>query len=131
MFLAVTSGVNSFVQFLTLIIVFAVVLAITYYTTKYIGNYQKINSKYVNFEVIETYRISNTKYIQLLKIGDKYVAIAICKDTITKITELDESEITMPDYSGKEVSFAKLFEKLQKAKHNGEEVKKEDNGKDQ
>lgn len=131
MLLAATSRLNSFVQFLTLIIVFVIVLAITYFTTRYIGNYQKVNSKYVNFEIVETFRVSNTKFIQILKIGKKYVALAICKDSITKIVELDEAEITIPDYSDNQITFAKLLEKFQKVKHNEDEDRNKDDEENQ
>ena len=84
---------ESFTQFLTVILVFVLVLAITYLTTRFVGNYQKARSVNRNFEVIETYRITNGKYLQIVKIGEKYVVIGIGKDNVTSICELSADDI--------------------------------------
>ena len=88
-----TDRAESFTQFLTVILVFVLVLAITYLTTRFVGNYQKARSVNRNFEVIETYRITNGKYLQIVKIGEKYVVIGIVKDSITTICELSPDDI--------------------------------------
>lgn len=84
---------ESFTQFLTVILVFVLVLALTYFTTRFVGNYQKARTGSGNFEVIETYRITNGKYLQIVKIGEKYVVIGIGKDNITSICELSADDI--------------------------------------
>ena len=84
---------ESFTQFLTVILVFLLVLALTYFTTRFVGNYQKARSENRNFEVIETYRITNGKYLQIVKIGEKYMVIGIGKDNITSICELSADDI--------------------------------------
>ena len=63
------SRAESFTQFLTVFLVFLLVLALTYFTTKFVGSYQKSASYNKNFEAIETYRITNGKYLQLVRIG--------------------------------------------------------------
>ena len=88
-----TDRAESFTQFLTVILVFVLVLAITYLTTRFVGNYQKARSVNRNFEVIETYRITNGKYLQIVKIGEKYVVIGIGKDNVTNICELSADDI--------------------------------------
>ena len=93
MILALSDRAESFTQFLTVILVFLLVLALTWFTTRFVGNYQKARSVNRNFEVIETYRITNGKYLQIVKIGEKYVAIGIGKDNITRICELSPDEI--------------------------------------
>ena len=93
MILAITDRAESFTQFLTVILVFLLVLALTYFTTRIVGNYQKARSVNRNFEVIETYRITNGKYLQIVKIGEKYVVIGIGKDNITSICELSADDI--------------------------------------
>ena len=45
-------------------------------------------------QLIETLRLSNTKYIALMKVANKYVVIGVGKDEINKITELDENAIS-------------------------------------
>ncbi|MBO4889532.1 MAG: flagellar biosynthetic protein FliO [Lachnospiraceae bacterium] len=84
---------EGFTQFLTVILVFLLVLALTYLTTRFVGSYQKVRTAASNFEVIETYKITNGKYLQIVKIGEKYVVIGIGKDSITTICELSPDDI--------------------------------------
>ncbi|MDD3205309.1 MAG: flagellar biosynthetic protein FliO [Lachnospiraceae bacterium] len=82
-------------EFLTVLIIFVFVLAITYFSTRWIANYQKGHVFSKNIEVIETYKITPNKYLQIVKTGDKYLVIAVCKDTITFLTELTEEQIEL------------------------------------
>ena len=93
MILALSDRAESFTQFLTVILVFLLVLALTWFTTRFVGNYQKARSVNRNFEVIETYRITNGKYLQIVKVGEKYMVIGIGKDNITSICELSAEDI--------------------------------------
>ena len=93
MILALSDRAESFTQFLTVILVFLFVLALTWFTTRFVGNYQKARSVNRNFEVIETYRITNGKYLQIVKVGEKYMVIGIGKDNITSICELSADDI--------------------------------------
>lgn len=114
------SRVNSFVQFITLLIVFVIVLFLTYYTTKFIGNYQKVSNRYTNFEVVETYRISNSKYIQIIKVSGKYILISVTKDNVTMLTELDEKTVMKPEYTTGQQSFSEIFDKFKNLKKHNE-----------
>lgn len=89
------SRLSSFAQLITLLIVFVFVLALTFYATRWMAKIQKSQFKNSNIEVIETFRLSNTKYIQIVKLGEKYVAIAVGKDTVTFLTELEESQLDL------------------------------------
>ena len=91
-----SSSVNSLSQLLTVLLLFVFVLAITYFVTKYVASYQKLQGANRNFEVIETFRITNNKFLQLVRAADKYIVIAVGKDEITKIAELDEDKIVTP-----------------------------------
>lgn len=130
MYLAVSSGTNSFLQFFTLIIVFALVLFLTYWTTRFIGNYQKTAGKTTNFDIIETYRISNTKYIQIIRVGKKYLAVSVCKDSITTLAELSEEEIVIPQVTNNMDSFSKILEKVKNGKGHTQEGKEQNHDKD-
>ena len=102
MFLALesTGGVNSFAQFLTVLLIFIGVLALTYFTTRWIATYQKSKMMSGNINVIETFRITTNKYIQIVRVGGHYYAIAIGKDTITMLGELQEDEIHIDENDG-------------------------------
>lgn len=112
MLLTVSDGINSFVQFLTVLILFLFVLVITYFTTRYIAGIEKNKYTAGNMELIETLRISNNKYLQILKIGSRYLCIAVCKDTVTMLAELNEEEIKEISYNSPQVNFQNILEKM-------------------
>ncbi len=86
-------NVDGYIQLITVLLIFVAVLAVTAWTTKYIAGVQKQIGISGNVEILETMRISNTKYIQLVRIGETYVAIAVCKDTVTKLCEIPKEQL--------------------------------------
>ena len=86
---------QSVFQFITLLIVFIIVLAATYFTTRWIANYQKGASISGNIEVIEVRRITNTKSIEIIRIGEEYFALAIGKDEINLIGRLNKEQLNL------------------------------------
>lgn len=99
-------------QFFTIIIIFVLVLFLTYVTTRYVGNIKKIQGRNRNFEVIETYSLASNKYLQIVRAADKYIVIAVGKDEITKIAELDEDSIIKePQSYGQSDAFASIMSK--------------------
>ncbi len=108
------SKLSSFAQLITLLIVFVFVLALTYYSTKWMAKIQKSQFRNSNIEVIETFRLSNTKYIQIVKLGGKYVAIAVGKDTVNFLTELEEEELdlTKPENKTTNLEFQEILKKV-------------------
>jgi flagellar protein FliO/FliZ len=97
MLLAVVSKIDSVVQFITVLIIFVVVLGATWLTTRYIAGFQKGKMRGNNFEMIDSFRLSQNKYVQIIRIGGRYLAVAVCKDTVTVLTELTEDEIVRPE----------------------------------
>ena len=63
------TGAGSYVQFITVLIIFVVVLGITAMTTKWIAGYQKKQTENSNMEVVETSRIASNKYLQIVRVG--------------------------------------------------------------
>ena len=92
--LGIFSGWNSFFQFIGVLLVFLFVLVITYVTTKWIAGYQQGMVKNRNVQIVETFRVTNNKFIQIIQVGQKYLVISVCKDTINVLTELTENELT-------------------------------------
>lgn len=70
MLLSVTTKVDGYLQFMTVLILFVFVLAITYLVTRWIANYQKGRAGLGNLEIIETCRVAPNKYIQIVKAGE-------------------------------------------------------------
>ena len=111
------SKAGSISQLITVLIIFALVLAVTVFTTRYVGNFQKMQGLNRNLEVIETLRIANNKYIQIVRATDKYIVIAVGKDEISMLTEIDDSKMiyASSDSNGLKESFSELMKKMSKA----------------
>ena len=89
-----SSALGSFIQLLGVLIIFLFVLAITYFTTKWIGNYQK------NLQIVESIRVGNNKFIAIVKAGEVYLVVAVGKDDVTLLTQLTEDQLSeVPDLS--------------------------------
>ena len=88
-----TGTPGSYAQFITVLLIFVVVLGITAVVTRWLASYQKQQSVNENIEVIETTRIANNKYIQIIRAGEKYMVIAVCKDTVTTLGEIPEDSL--------------------------------------
>lgn len=95
MILTVTDKVDGIAQFITVLVIFVLVLGMTAFVTKWIAGYQKAKLSTGNMEVIETLRISTNKFLQIVRVGNKYLAIAVCKDTITMLTEVPEEQMDL------------------------------------
>lgn len=88
-----SNGTESFLRLITAIVVFILVLALTYFVTRWIGKFQQGMNPGSHVTVLETFKVASNKYIQVIKVGEIYMVIAICKDTITMLTRLDEIEL--------------------------------------
>ena len=104
---------DSFIQLVGLSLLLIVILIAAYYTTKFVGGIKVGQLKNSNFKVIDAYRISPNKVIQIVKIANKYMVIAVGKDSINYITELEEAEIFFRDENtGEKLIFKQILEKL-------------------
>lgn len=124
--MSIAQNLDSFVQFITVLLIFLFVLVITYVVTRYISKFSKAQSTGVNMEVLDTLRISPSKYLQIVRTGEEYLVIAVCKDTITMLTKLTEQEIVKPTKSPVErMDFKSIFDKvLTKEKQDKTKVEK-------
>ena len=112
MFILLNGNDSSYAQFITVLIVFVVVLAVTALTTRWIANYQKQQGINANIEMLEAARISNNKYIQLVRIGQTYMAIAVCKDTVTMLGEIPKEQLVEIANEKSNANFKELFDKV-------------------
>lgn len=115
------STASSIGQLIAVLLIFVFVLAITAWVTKWIATYQKDKSLGENVELLETKRIASNKLIEIVRIGDRYFALALGKDEVNLISELDKDSLSFD--VGQKPSFS-FKEFLEKAKDNGEEINK-------
>ena len=120
MLLTSNRGVESVVQLITVLVIFVLVLFVTLFVTKWLAGFQKQQQSGKNINVVEITKISPNHYAQILKIGSKYVAVAIGKDNVTVLATLDESELNLEENgNAQKPDFAAVFEKLKMARgHN-------------
>lgn len=115
------TGINGIVQLITVAVLFIVVLVMTYFTTRFIGNYQKGHMSCNNIQIVETMRLSQNKLIQIVHISDKYFAIAVCKDTVTLLVELDGSDIIVSPNNVTNERFESVLNRFRKKEQNNKQ----------
>ena len=107
------SGVDSLAQFLTVFLIFVFVLVLTYITTRFAGGYKKRMMAGQNIKIMETVSISASKYLQIINVGARYFLIAVTKDNVTYLCELNEGDVEFTENDSKD-SFQNIFDKLKK-----------------
>lgn len=67
--------------------------------------------------MLESFRIAPDKYVQILRVADRYLAVAVAKDSITLLAELDGQALLFPEETaGVTVSFREILEKIREKK---------------
>ena len=113
MLLSMTMGLESVIQLITVLVIFIFVLAITWISTRYIAGIQKDKYKTGNMELIETLRISNNKYMQIVRVGNRYYCMAVCKDTVTMLGEVRKEDMVFSENNvNVNMDFHKILEKV-------------------
>ncbi len=112
-----SNALEGVIQLLVVLIMFLFVLGMAYLAARLTGRFQSNIQSRSNVKIIETTRIGNNKYIQIVKIGSRYAAIGVGKDDITFLTELKEEELNL-DALGNNAkgSFKDILSQLQKKK---------------
>ncbi len=109
---------NAYAQLITVLVIFVVVLAITAVVTKWLANYQKSQNAGRNIEVIETTNIANNKWMQIVRVGNTYKVLAVSKDSVTYLGDIDPSELKEIKTDGSKSAFKSMFEKALKKDKN-------------
>ncbi|MDD5948492.1 MAG: flagellar biosynthetic protein FliO [Lachnospiraceae bacterium] len=105
-----TKGViESVVQLIVLLAIFAGILFLAYWSSKLTAKFSSKTMQNGNVEIIETIRIHNNKYVQILKIADKYIAVGVGKDEICFLSELSEDAIVRRSLDGKKTDFKEIL----------------------
>ena len=85
---------QSFFQLIIVLICFVGVLALAYFTTRWLANYQKGRSFNKNLKIIETIKLSPDKYVQIVACGkDRYLILGLSKNEVTLLSEMSADEL--------------------------------------
>lgn len=105
------TDVSGYAQFITVLVVFILVLLVTAFTTRWMADYQKKQNAGSNIEIVETVRLGNNKWLQIVRVGDTYKVLAVCKDTVTSLGEVPKEQLKEADIPDGNQSFKALLEK--------------------
>lgn len=112
-----SSSLESIGQLICIILLFLFVLFLSYVAARISGSLQANTlNKNSNIKVIEIYRLTNTKLIEIVQIGDHYYALAVGKDEVHLISKLDDDEIKTQAPTLEPISFKKILEKMRNEK---------------
>lgn len=120
------STLTSLFKLIALLIVFILILVASYYVTKWYAKSGMLGQQARNIQVIENFPMGPGKQICILKMGGKYIAVSVCKDNITFLTELDGEEISEEQIQGENTNFKEIFGKMMGDKGISNTFKKKD-----
>ena len=113
----IVDSVSNLAEALGLLIVLILILVATYYTTKFIAKTTGNRMSSRNIEVVDTFRIAPTKYIQIIKVAGHFLVVAVTKDNVELLTEVSEEDVDqIKDVPESPISFADVLNKKKKNK---------------
>ena len=86
------NAVNNIARFITRLIIFILILLLTYYTTRFVAGAKKGSLSAANMELLESLQLGQGRYLQLMRLGSRYIVLAVSKDRVELITELPADE---------------------------------------
>lgn len=114
--LASTSQGKNLLELVGVLIIFVFVLLITYLTTKWMGGFQKAKFKNRNMQILETISIGNNKTLSIVSVGKRYFVVAVGKDNVQLISEIQEEDFTdcsfLSEPEHAETSFQDILSKI-------------------
>ena len=100
-----------------LVIIFLVILVLSYLVTKWYANSSLVKNKTNNIEIKESFQLAPGKTISIVRIGEKYVALAQFKDNVVKLAELTEEELILNrEVEISDSSFKDVFSNIVKSR---------------
>ena len=100
-----------------LVIIFIVILVLSYLVTKWYANSGLVKNKTKIIEIKESFQLAPGKTISIVRIGEKYVALAQFKDNVVKLTELTEEELILNrEVEISDSSFKDVFSNIVKSR---------------
>ena len=101
---------NNALEFVLILIIFILVLVATYFMTRWAANIQKgKNSSNNDIELLSCAALGTGKYIQIVRVGGSYYALAVCKDTVTLLGEVSSEDLKEREEETSNISFKQLL----------------------
>ncbi|MBR4530628.1 MAG: flagellar biosynthetic protein FliO [Lachnospiraceae bacterium] len=91
-------GIGSFAQLITVIVIFLVVLFLAWLATRFVSRIGGAGvSAGGNLEIVEAIRISQTQVVEILRVGERYVAVAVSRDHVDALGEWSREELGLKE----------------------------------
>ena len=109
---------DSLAQLITVLLLCVAVLWAAWFVTRWIAGVQRGGVRGGALEVMEACRIGPNQTVEIIRVANRYVAIAVSKDSVEKLCELGPEEYTpraagvAEQASGSKASFRALLESL-------------------
>lgn len=114
-----SSDIQMIGRLICLILVFVLVLFLAYVAARITGSVQSnVVNKQSNMRVVEVMRISANNTIEIVKVGERYLALAVSKDRVVMLTELDPSEVREQEKTLEPINFKQILDKMKNERQN-------------
>lgn len=104
-----TGSLESFIQLLGALFIFAVVLAATYLTTRWMGGMQRGRQNNKNLHVIETISVGNNKMISIVEVGSVYLVVSVGKEEVHLLAQLTRDQLKISLLSWNRVGKSRIL----------------------
>ena len=96
---------------------FAGIFKLIFLVIKWYANSGLVKNKTNNIEIKESFQLAPGKTISIVRIGEKYVALAQFKDNVVKLAELTEEELILNrEVEISDSSFKDVFSNIVKSR---------------
>lgn len=100
---------KNILELILLLGIFILVLVACVLTTRFVAGHQMQRGRNGNFKPIETYQITQNRYLHLVQIGTRYFVVSVTKENISFIAELKEEEIVARPEKEMQRSFKEIL----------------------
>lgn len=117
----IANSSSSYWKLFGLILLCAIIIVACYYTTRFIGKKSAGGQGFSqgrNIRAVETFRVTQKQFLQLIKCGDKYFLISISKDNMTLISEINGESLSLEDKTAAHKSFREIISSFSLKKNN-------------
>ena len=93
--------------------------------TKWYAKSGFIKKQTNNMEIVDTFSMGPNRQICIVRIGQKYIAVSVCKDQIRYLTEIPEEqlELTVQKPQGDGMPFKDVFRNMMKQQFTSDKKK--------
>ncbi|MCR4761928.1 MAG: flagellar biosynthetic protein FliO [Lachnospiraceae bacterium] len=100
-----TGNQGSLAQLVTILVIFLLVVLLAWFSAKMLAHYSKASaSAHGNMEVVEALRLSPSQVVEIIRIGNRYVAVAVSRDQVSRLGEWGTDELELQNLSSQTAS---------------------------